>query len=106
MKLQVKNNDLYQLYVEINNMQQQFPLLYDVCKAKVKQVRKTNDVRYSTLSQKLSALQNEFFVIEDKKIKTVEKGGKQSSVFQNNKNFEDYQKKLSEIMNEPNVIVL
>lgn len=106
MKLQVKNNDLYQLYVEINNMQQQFPILYNVCSKKVKEVRKNNDVRYSTLSDKLNNLQTEFFVIEDKKIKTVEKDGKQSSVFQNNKNFEDYQKKLSEVMNEPNVIVL
>ena len=106
MKLQVKNNDLYQLYVEINNMAQQFPIINKAFQPKVAQLRKNNDARYNVLFKKLNKLQEEFFVIEGNKVKTVDKDGKQSSVFQNNKNFEDYQKELSKIMNEPNVIVL
>lgn len=93
------NFTLWQLFGELN--QNRHTLILRMMKGQVNHFIKHNGYKYETLSKQLNALQHEYFVIENNRIKMEMVNSQDQPVMKSGKDFAEYKDRFDAIMATP-----
>ena len=96
--MNITNRQLLSMHREIGQLQSSIVGIF--LKNKIKQFYADNGIRIESLQEKISKLQQEYFVIENEKIKTDGEGKDSTPVMNEGKDKKEFDEKFNKLMIE------